>query len=289
MRLGSACGFSVMALMIKLANEAGVTLFQMMFWRQFFALPLVLGALYFTRKLFLLRTQRISGHLRRASLGLLGLGLNFAGFTLLPLAEATALGFTAPLFAVLATAIFLRERVGPWRWSAVLLGIAGVMIITQPGGHAIPLLGAGAALGSAVMMVVMNFVISDLTRTENPLTVTFYGAAFGSLFLSVTLPFTAFPQGWEQWLPLAGASLAGTCAQFLMVSSLRYGSISTVIVMDYSGLIWASLFGWIFWDSLPPLATWLGAPLIVAAGLIIVWREHRLLRIVTPASPMVGK
>ncbi len=78
--------------------------------------------------------------------------------------------------------------------------------------------------------------------------------------------------------------VAGTIGQLLMVASLRHGAVSSVIVMDYTALIWAMAYGWLVWDKLPSAATWLGAPLIVIAGLLIAWREHHLSKIPSPMS-----
>ena len=93
----------------------------------------------------------------------------------------------------------------------------------------------------------------------------------------------------QGWLLLLGIGLAGALGQLLLTSALRFGSVASVIVMDYSGLFWATLYGWLLFETLPPPSTWLGAPLIVAAGLIIAWREHRLARqTVRELAPVEG-
>ena len=202
--------------------------------------------------------------------------LTFGAVILLPLAESTALGFSTPLFAVVLAALFWREHVGPWRWTAVALGFAGVLVIARPGGEGIAPLGATLALSAALLIALINFQIRDLGRTEEPITTSFYFAAFGAPLAALALPFYMTPHSAGQWLLLTGIGVTGTLFQLLLTASLRYGAVASVIVMDYTALVWATGYGWLVWDRLPSFSTWLGAPLIIAAGLVIAWREHRL-------------
>lgn len=274
LRLLAACLFATMALVIKLASEAGASLPEIMFWRQAVAVPLLLGWLGARGKLGELGTARLGSHAGRALLGTVCMVCNFGSIILLPLALATTLGFAAPLFAVLLAAAVWRQHVGVWRWSAVLLGFAGVLVIVQPGSAAIAPLGAAAGLTAALLVALLNFLIRDLGRTEPPLRTVFYFALFGALLLAPLQPFVAEPHHAGTWLLLTGIGLLGTAGQFCLTASLRHGAVASVIAMDYSALLWASLFGWLAWDHFPTLAFWLGAPIIVAAGLTIVWREH---------------
>jgi len=106
----------------------------------------------------------------------------------------------------------------------------------------------------------------------------FYFALFSAPLAALSLPFVATAHDPQGWLLLLGIGLAGALGQLLLTAALRFGTVASVIVMDYSGLFWATLYGWLLFETLPPPSTWLGAPLIVAAGLIIAWREHRLVR-----------
>lgn len=103
----------------------------------------------------------------------------------------------------------------------------------------------------------------------------FYFALFGTLFLAPVMPFVMTHHTGTQWLMLLALGAMGTIGQLLLTGALRFGSVASVVVMDYTALIWTTLLGWRFFDQLPPASTWLGAPLIVAAGLVIAWREHR--------------
>lgn len=285
LRLAAALSFATMAMLVKLAGEQGLTLPQIMLGRQLVPVIVILLWLGAMGGLARLKTQRPANHATRSVIGVVGMVCNFAAVILLPLAEATTLGFTAPMFAVLIGSLVLREHVGPWRWAAVLLGFAGVLVITQPGGHPVPLLGALAGLGSGLCVGLVSYLIRDLARSEESISIVFYFSAFGTLIAAAMLPLVP-PQlpDMRQLAMLLAIGLSGTLGQLLMTASLRRGAIASVIVMDYSALLWATLYGWALWQHVPPLATWLGAPLIVAAGSIIAWREHRLARNRSPLT-----
>ncbi|MBW8754777.1 MAG: DMT family transporter [Sphingomonadales bacterium] len=263
-------------MLVKRVGESGVSLPEIIFWRQAVSLPIILGYLAATGGMHRLRTRRIGTHSRRAMLGMLNMVFNFGATILLPLAESTVLGFTTPLFAVVLGALVLRDHIGPYRWVAVVLGFLGVLIIAQPGAEPVSTLGIVLGLLCALLLVVINYQIRELGRTEEPITIVFYFAAFGTPIAAIALPFFITAHSAQLWLELIAIGTVGTFAQLLMSASLRFGAVASVIVMDYTSLIWATLYGWVVWDRLPSAATWLGAPLIVAAGLVIAWREHRL-------------
>ena len=283
-RIAGAASFVTMVLLIKLAGESGVALPEIMFWRQFLTVPLVLGFLALRGELARLKTAIPGTHAARSMVGMVGMVCNFAAVLMLPLAEATTLSFTTPLFVVVIAALVLREFVGPWRWTAVILGFAGVVVIAQPGQGNIPLLGGLIALAAALMTAMVTFLIRDMGRTEEPLRIVFYFSLFGSALMLVLLPYYMTLHSFHQWLLLAGIGLCGLGGQLGLTASLRYGALASVAVMDYTALIWATLYGWLIWDHLPPITTWLGAPLIIAAGATIAWREHRLGRRPSPIS-----
>jgi drug/metabolite transporter (DMT)-like permease len=292
LRLAAMVMLSTMFMLIKLAGQRGVSVPEMVFWRQAMAVPLIAGWLLATGHIGLLRTRRLSSHAFRATSGTLGLVCNVTAAMLLLLSVGTTLGFTAPLFAVLITALVLRDRVGPWRWLAVVLGFVGVLIITQPvdliGGKsgALPVAGLAAGLGAGVIIAMVSFQIRDLARTEAPIACVFWFALFGPLFAAVLLPFYGLRHEPHIWLLLVAVGLAGTLAQLLITAALRYGAVATVVVMDYTALIWATAYGYTIFGHLPPASTWLGAPLIIAAGLIITWREHHLSKRISPTSAL---
>ena len=286
LRLLAMVMLSTMFMLIKYAGQHGVSMPELLFWRQAMSIPLIFAWLVASGSLGVLRTRRMASHAGRAATGTLGLMCNIAAATLLPLPVQTTLGFTTPLFAVLITALILRGKIGPWRWAAVVLGFVGVLIVTSPGSEPIPPLGLAIGLGAGVVVATVSFQIRDLARTEAPISCVFWFAVYGSAFAALLMPLYARPHTNEAWLILFGVGLSGTLAQFLITVSLRFGQVATVVIMDYTALIWATLYGWLIWDDLPPHRIWLGAPLIIGAGLVITWREHFLSKRISPTSAL---
>ena len=277
-RLGAIAALATMAALIKLASERGIHLLEILFWRQAITIPVLLAYVSMSGGLAMLVTKRPGTHAVRATYGMIGMVLNFGGVILLPLAEATTMNFTAPIWAVILSTLLLKEKVGAWRWSAVLFGFGGVILIAQPGSGHIPLFGALVGLGGAFMIALISIQIADLNRTDKPLTIVFYFALLTSVVTAPALPFVMTAHDADAWLLLLAIGLTGALGQLLLTAALRFGAVASVIVMDYSGLFWATLYGWLWFDALPPASTWLGVPLIVGAGLLIAWREHRLAR-----------
>lgn len=276
LRLLATVLFSVMLLLVKLTGEYGIALTETMFWRQFVPAVCILGWLVFRGQISRLKTERPWIHARRAFIGGSGMFLTLGVVQLLPLAEATVLGFTTPMFAVILSALVLKERVGVWRWSAVTLGLLGVLVIAGPDTANLPLLGVAVGIGAALMVALVTIQVRDLGRTEEPLTIVFYFSAFSAPPLALFLFKTGASHDLTGWLMLGGIGLTGLFAQIAMTASLRYGSVASVIVVDYIQLAWATFWGWLIFHHLPPASTWLGAPIIIGASLVIAWREHLL-------------
>lgn len=288
-RLAAIFGLSTMSMVVKLASESGIRLPEIMFWRQFAAIPVVLVWVFFSTGLSSLGTSRFSAHLRRSFLGTTGMFFTFGSIVLLPLAEATTLGFTVPIFATILSALVLREHVGIQRWSAVIIGFIGVLIVIQPGSGGFPLKGALVGLVAALMVAVISIQLRDLGRTESPTTTVFYFSLLSSMML-LLLHLLPLPDvisdaiAWgdlstrspNQWLLIGALGLCGGLGQIALTASLRHAPVSTVVGMDYTSLIWSTLYGWLIWSVLPGTSTWAGAPIIIASGLYIAWREHRL-------------
>ena len=277
LRLLAMVALSASFLLVKLGGQHGISLPETMFWRQGVPALCLTGWLVSRGQLARVKTDRFWIHARRAVMGTVGMFLGLGVVRILPLAEATILSFTAPVFAVLLATALLREHVGIWRWSAVILGLVGVVVITGPDRTHLPLLGLATGLGAAFTLALVSIQLRDLGRTEDPIRIVFWFSVLGALMLS---PGLLFSQGHDLtgWLLLGGMGICGLFAQLLMTAALRFGSVAAVIVMDYSQLAWSTLWGWLFFDQLPPAATWLGAPLIVAAGIIIARREQLLHR-----------
>lgn len=278
MRLLGVVGFALMAALIKLASERGMHLAEIIFWRQLVSVPLIAGWALWAGGLHLLGTRRPRAHLVRSLYGMAGMLCNFGAVILLPLAEAQTINFSAPIFAVILSVLLLRESVGVWRWSAVLAGFAGIVVIARPGNSDIAWQGALVALGGAFMIALISIQIRDLGRTEKPYVIVFWFALTSVVLAAPLLPFTMKAHGWKDWLLLLAIGLTGTWGQMLITMALRYGKVASVIVMDYSAIVWATLLGWLLFSELPPATTFIGAPIVIVAGLIIAWRERTVSR-----------
>lgn len=279
LRLVTALCLSTMAMLVKVAGTRGVELPELIFWRQFITM-LVIGALMAVLgKLGELRTQRFGAHARRAIYGITGMFFVYGAVILLPLAEATTISFTTPMFAVLLALVLFREKIGVYRWSAVFLGFAGVLIVMQPGSSGeVDLWGVLVGLVAAFMVALISFQIQDLNKTETPYAIVFWFTALTTPLMALTLPFFVKAHDPQTWLIILAMALSGAVAQIALTNSLRFGSAATIIVIDYTALIWAVTYGWAIFDRVPPPTLWLGAPLIMCAGLLVAWREHRLKR-----------
>ena len=274
-RLTSVIAFVTMGALIKIAEARGARLGELLFFRQLFALPVVLTAVIAGPGLGTLRTKRIGSHVVRTGVGLTSMAFMFTTVMLLPLAESTTMQFTVPIFATILGAIILKEPTGWHRWVAVVAGFTGVLIVAQPGSGHIPLIGAITGLTAALMSASVSILLRRIGQTELATTTVFY---FSVLSFPVLLPIFIIqmvPHDIQTWGLMILIGLTGGVGQIAMTKSLTLAPVAVVVPMDYSGLLWASLYGYLLFDVLPAPMTWLGAPIIVASGLYIVWREHR--------------
>ena len=276
LRLGAATSFGFMAAMIKLGHEAGVSLAELCFYRFAFGLPPLIGWMAMTGSFGAWRTRRPMAHLARGALGLTTMAFAFSALAFLPLAEATTIGFVAPLFAVMLSALLLGERVGRHRWSAVALGFAGVLIVMRPGGTDLPPIGLALALAAAMGVAGVTITLRQIGRTESTPTIVLWFTGLAMLASGLFLPFFGEAHPGEVWLVLVGLGLSGGIGQLFLTSSLRFAPVPVVVPFDYGQLLWAVLLGWLIWDTQPPRTTWAGAAVIIASGLYTIYREHKL-------------
>jgi drug/metabolite transporter (DMT)-like permease len=285
LRIGAATSFAFMAAMIKLGYEAGVSTPELAFYRFGFGLPPLLIWIALSRNFGAWRTDRPGAHLLRAAIGLTTMVLAFNALSYLPLAEATAISFVAPLFAVMLSALILREDVGLHRWSAVALGFGGVLIVMRPGGSELPAIGLGIALVAALGVGCVNITIRQIGRTEGPQTTVLWFTVTSMLAIGLLMPFYAQSHDVRTWMVLAALGTFGGLGQLFLTASLRYAPVPVIVPFDYTQLLWAVLLGWLIWDMHAPASTWAGAAVIIASGLYTVYREHRLGRDRPKAAP----
>ena len=278
LRLVTALLLAVMFALVKLASTRGVNIVESLFYRQCGSALCAVGLVAAGPGFKSLHSKRVGAHVGRMALGMGAMALNFAAMIMLPLAEATVIGFSVPIFSTVLAATVLGEPTGRWRWGAVAAGFAGVLLIVQPGSGDVPLMGASVALVAALLTASVTIVIRRLGATERASTTVFWFAASSLVPLGVMMLWFGQPHDAGTWEILAGLALAGGLAQLTLTGALRLAPVALVMPMDYTSLLWALVLGaWIF-GEMPTPWIWVGAPIIIGSGLVIVWREHRLAR-----------
>ena len=247
---------------------------QILFLRALIALPFVTALALWLGGRRVLRTTHPGLHLTRGAINVVSACCFYLGLQALPLAEATAIAFAAPLFVTALSVLILKERVDGKRWLAVLAGFAGVLIVVRPGTQAFQaatLLPLTTALLYAVMMITAR----GINRAEGMLTTTFY-IVLGQLVCSaIGLPWVWRVPAMEDLPYFGGVALFSTLGLALITQGFRIGPASVVAPFDYTGLVWATILGWIFWREAPDAYAYLGAVFIAGSGVYIAVREAR--------------
>lgn len=276
LRVAAATCFAFMAMLVKLGHEAGVEVVEMAFYRFAFGLPPLLLWIAASRNFGAWRTRRPLAHVWRASAGLTTLLLSFFALTLLPLAETTTIGFAAPLFSVALSALILRESVGRHRWTAVILGFVGVLVVMRPEGRDLPPLGLLLAGLAAFGAGIVTITIRQVGKTEGTQTTVLWFSLLSMAATGALMPFVGQAHEPGTWLLLLALGTVGGFSQICLTASLRYAPVPAVVPFDYSQLLWAVLLGWLVFADQPASTTWLGAAIIIASGLYTLYREHQL-------------
>lgn len=274
LRLLAMMFMAVMFALGKVVGTRGVSLIELIFYRQALALPLIVTWVAMTDGLPSVRSNRLGAHVSRTILGLTGMVLNFGSYLLLPLTEATAIGFTMPIFATLLSALLLREATGPHRWAAIMLGFVGILIMVRPDGAHFPPLGLAVALSAAVITACIGLLLRDLGRTERTGAIVFWFTTLSLPPLGILMLFVGKAHDPMTWFMLMGVGITGGIAQLCMTGALRHAPVSVILPMDYSTIIWSTMLGLLIWGEWPMFTTWVGAALIIMSGLYIAWREH---------------
>ncbi|WP_417602031.1 DMT family transporter [Pararhodobacter oceanensis] len=274
--------FITMASLIKSLSDT-VPPGQSVFFRSAFAMPVILVWLAWQGELTTgLRAKAPLGHFWRGLVGTCAMGLGFAALGFLPLPEVTAIGYAAPLLVVVFAAMFLGEQVRLFRFTAVFIGLAGVLIVLSPRlsvgsdvSHA-QALGAMMALGGAVFAALAQVTVRKLVATETTSAIVFWFSATAALLSLITLPF-----GWvvptpAQFAVLVLSGILGGIGQIFLTSSYREADASLVAPFDYVSIMFAMAIGYWAFDEVPTATMLLGAAIVVAAGILIIWRERKL-------------
>ena len=277
--IGAVTIFTVMTSFIKV-TAGHVPPGQAVFFRSLLSVPVVMVWLWSKGELKGgLSTQRPWSHIRRGVAGTMAMGLGFAGLAYLPLPEVTAIRFTTPILLVILAALLLGERIRLVRISAVFAGLLGVIIILWPrlgAGLDAGAFGALLTLGSALMAAFAQVFVKSMAGTEKTAAIVFYFSMTAALLSLLTIPF-----GWVIPTPrelafLISAGLIGGVGQILLTSSFRFADAGVLAPFTYVSMLWALLIGYFAFAEVPTLPMLMGAALIIAAGVLIVWRERQI-------------
>jgi len=273
--------FSVMALLIKLLGQH-LHITQILLVRQIGMTVMVAPAIL--RKFpGSLRSARPGLQLLRVLCALVAMLCGFTAVIYLPLADATAIFFAKSFFVTILAVIFLGETVGVYRWSAVLMGFVGVMIMLQPGTENFSVYGllslAGAA-GAAGVMILLRL----LSRSDSSDTILTYGALGVGVVMILPGIFFWQPPTTLEWLLLVGVGVVSYFAQKCNIFAYKHGEASLLASLDYVRLLWATLLGFLIFDQFPGGSIWLGAAIVIAAAIFMIYRETRRKPDWTPAA-----
>jgi drug/metabolite transporter (DMT)-like permease len=270
--------FSLMFAGVKWVGPA-IPVGEIVFFRAFLGMLIIAFAALLTGGPSVLATNRIGTHATRSLLGVAAMFCNFLAVMFLPLADATAIAFAAPMFTVILAALVVHERVHIFRWSAVLTGFAGVLVIVAaegPGEGGRTIAGAALALCGAGLSATAMIVLRRMSAHEHSEAIAFY-----FMLTSALAGFATIFWGWRmpvgtEIFALVSMGVFGGVGQLFLSFGYRYGEASVLAPFDYSMMIWAASLGYFLFGDVPTVEVLLGASLVVGAGLLILWRERVL-------------
>ncbi|MGF1624342.1 MAG: DMT family transporter [Alphaproteobacteria bacterium] len=250
-------------------------LLQVVFLRSLFGVIPVLAVVAVQRQWAQLRPRAFAGHAVRGTLSLVAMGLFFASLQVMSLPDATALFFVAPLLMTALSVPLLKEKVGARRWGAIVVGLAGVLVIVRPGSGVFgwpALLPMGAALAYSLIVICTRFV----GRTETAPAMALWYTVVPIAVSGAAMPWLWVPPAAEHWPVFLATGLLGGSGILLMSFAYRVAPVGAMAPFDYTALLWAALWGWLIWEDLPDAWTIAGACVIAGSGLYIIHRETRL-------------
>jgi drug/metabolite transporter (DMT)-like permease len=227
------------------------------------------------------RTQRPGAHLMRGMSQATSQTLLIIAFSMMPLASATAINFSAPLFATLASMFFLKEIIGAARWMALIVGFLGVLLVAGPGAEMFQA-GALFALGNAVLFGTVTAGVRGMTKTESTETLTMYQLVLLAVAYTLMLPFGFVTPGWGDALLILCNGVANAIGQYWWTRALHLAPASAVAPFQYISLVWALIIGFAVWGDVPTAGLLIGSAIVVGSGIFLFWHESR--RAVVPAE-----
>jgi len=283
MLLGSVF-FSVMSVGVKYVGQ-GLDSFEIGFLRAFLGLLAIIPFVLY-RGIGTLRTRVFKMHFLRSCIGITAMLSTFYTITHMPLADATALTFTRPLFLIVLAFLFLGEVIRWRRGMATMVGFVGVVIMVQA--NAEVGFATGVGLFAAFMVASVSVLIKKLTKTEHPTTIMFYFGVIGSLIAIIPASMVWITPTWEQLAVLTGTAIVGTGGNFCMIKAFGIGEATAVSPFDYTRLIFAGILAYFFFNEVPTLGMVIGAVIIVGSSIYIMQREARV-KAHTKASESISR
>jgi drug/metabolite transporter (DMT)-like permease len=271
----STIAFSIMHGLVRFVSEV-LPPFQIAFFRNIFGLAFLLPLLMRSR-FAILRTKQIGLHALRGVINMAAMLMFFTALAISPIAKVTALGFTAPIFMAILAVLVLGERFRIYRWSAIILGFVGMLIILRPGLVAIDT-GALLVIGSAALWAVAMIIIKIQSRTESSLTIVAYMGIFLGVFSIAPAVWVWQPFGLQTLGFMVLIGLFGSIAQMAISESLKETDSTALMPFDFLKLIWTAMIGVWFFSEIPDIYTWIGATVIFLSGLFIAIRERSIQR-----------
>lgn len=220
------------------------------------------------------RTSRLGDHVGRGLSQASSQAFIMIAFSMMPLGDAVAINFSAPLFATLFAALWLKEAVGLARWTALLVGFAGVLIVTRPGPGSFQL-GTAFALANAILYGTVTVAVRGMTATESALTLMMWQMVLTAVFHSFLLAFgVAWPSAFDAVM-LATSGALNALGQYWWTRALQSAPAPAVTPYYYMSLVWAMIFGFVVWGDVPTTALLTGSAIVVGSGLFLLLRETR--------------
>ena len=276
--------FVLMAALVKESSKM-VTAGEAVFFRSFFALPVIFGWIWLSGNVASgLKVVSFFDHFWRGLVGTLAMALMFLGLGLLPLPEVTAISYSAPILTVVFAAVVLREKVRLIRFTAVLIGFIGVLIILYPRLSVISLeqkfsfetLGSLYVLLGATFMALAHIFIRKLTKTETSSAIVFYFTISSCFWSVLTVPFGWVIPNLYTFGILLLAGLLGGFGQIFLTTAYKLSEASMVAPFEYISILFAIILGYLVFGELPTVTVLVGSMIVISAGILIIWREHQL-------------
>jgi drug/metabolite transporter (DMT)-like permease len=283
LKLVAAFLFAMMSVLVRWVGER-YPVGQVVFFRSAFAiLPVVIIYAWRRELMAAIRIGRPWRHLGRGLTAVGAMFCNFSSLARLPVVDATAISYVSPLFTVALSAIFLGERVRIYRWTAVIVGFSGVLVMLSPhldversAANSLAVAGALFGLVGAFFSAGSTVQTRALAKSETTSSIVLYFSIICAVAGLVTLPFGWLTPTWPEFAALVAIGIFGGLAHIFLTESYRLAEASLVAPFDYTSMLWALVLGYMVFGELPDALVFVGAAIIASAGLFVIWRERQL-------------